>query len=426
MILPVSATWAQDGLCIAGCHVAALAEAHGTPLYLIDEATLEQSLATIRAALGQWPTTATVSYAAKAWLNRRLLRWLTAAGVGLDLVSEGELRYALQAGVDGALVHLHGNNKTPAFLRLALASAVDCVVIDHEAEIAPLERLAAAAGRRQAVWLRLNPAVAADSHAHITTAAATSKFGLSLDDGSAERAAARLSASTHLDWRGLHFHLGSQMRSVAPILRATERVLCWAASWTARGWRFAEFSPGAGWFVPYLPDEAPLPPADVVGGLIDCFEQAAWPAPWPRLVVEPGRELVARAGVALYTVGAIKRAGDRQYAFVDGGLADNPRPALYGARYHALLANRCSEAPPQPTMIAGPFCESGDVWAAPVALPPLRVGDMLAVPMSGAYQLSMASNYNGTPRPAVLWLREGAATVAQQRESFESLWQRDG
>jgi diaminopimelate decarboxylase len=302
------------------------------------------------------------------------------------------------------------------------------VVIDHEREAERLATICTDLGRQQAVWLRLNPATEAVTHHHISTGGERSKFGLSLHAGAALRVARFVQENEWLHWRGIHFHVGSQIATMEPLLRAVNTVLTWVEVVGERlGWQPEEFSPGGGWAVPYTPDAPYLAPATAIGAMAEMLQRwfARRNQPLPTLVVEPGRELVARAGVALYTIGALKEAGDICYAFLDGGLADNPRPALYEARYHALLANRAGDSPTQRYTLAGPFCESGDMLIHDIAVPELRENDVIAVPASGAYQLSMASNYNGAPRPAVVWLSEGEVHLVQRREQVVELWNRD-
>lgn len=429
-ILPLTAQRAPDGrLLIGGCALEVLAAEYGTPLYLYDQATLDEAVTTYQVALAaHWPGVAEVAYAAKAWLSTALAQWATARGLGMDVVSEGELRHALHAGFPAARIHAHGNNKPDTFLRACVTEGVGRVVIDHPREAERLADMAAEQGTRPAVWLRLNPATAAQTHASIETGSATSKFGLSLQDGSAWQVAQRLIGHEWLDWRGVHFHIGSQFSDTRALREAIHRLCHWLGEVRATlGWAAAEFSPGGGWAVPYRPGDPHLPPAVAILELAATLQAALerHTLPWPALILEPGREVVARAGVALYSVGALKEAGGLRYAFLDGGLADNPRPALYDARYHALLANRESGELPIAYALAGPFCESGDVLIREVALPPLREGDLIAIPVSGAYQLSMASTYNGTPRPAVLWLHQGRAHLVQHRESLAALWERD-
>ncbi|MDQ4076820.1 MAG: diaminopimelate decarboxylase [Chloroflexota bacterium] len=429
-ILPITARRGSDGrLFVGGCDTVALARECGTPLYLYDQATMDAAVAGYRDALARhWPGRAEVAYAAKAWLSTALAQWAAARGLGMDVVSEGELRQALHAGFPPERLHAHGNNKPDGFLRACVGMGAGRVAIDHPREAEQLAAICDSLGKRQGVWLRLNPATVADTHASIETGSATSKFGLSLIEGDALRVARFVHNSPHLDWQGVHFHIGSQFTDTIALRQAIRRVFEWLARVRAElGWIPAEFSPGGGWAVPYLPDEPYLAPDVAIPELVDAIVEGCdrLEMELPTLVLEPGRELVARAGVALYTVGTVKQAASVRYAFLDGGLADNPRPALYGARYHTLLADREGTGPQTCYSLAGPFCESGDTLVREITLPGLQEGDLLAVPVSGAYQLSMASNYNGATRPAVLWLHEGRAQVVQRRERIEELWKRD-
>ncbi|HYN89704.1 MAG TPA: diaminopimelate decarboxylase [Ardenticatenaceae bacterium] len=428
-LLPASAR--RDGagrLVIGGCSVVDLSEEYGTPLYLYDQATLDTALAEYRTALTTyWPGTAEIAYAAKAWLSLAMAQWAARRELGLDVVSHGEMEIARRAGFPPERMHAHGNNKPALFLDQAIAAGVGRIVVDGEADLEATIEAARRQGRRQAIWLRLNLGVAAGTHRHVETGGATTKFGLSFADGSAHRAARRALGSPDVELLGLHMHIGSQIADPAPLVAAIERVLDFAAVLTSeQDWQWRELSPGGGWAVPYVPGGPRLAPEHALAALsrtiADRCRQTGLRL--PHLVLEPGRELVARAGVALYRVGMVKRAGTVNYAFVDGGLGDNPRPTLYEARYTAVLANR--EAPPSSIYtLAGPYCESGDVLIRELYLPELYPGDLLAVPVSGAYQLSMASTYNGIPRPAVLWLNESGSWFVQRRESIDDLLARD-
>lgn len=432
-LLPVTAQRDAAGrLCLGGCAVDALAARFHTPLYVYDAATLHAAATAYRDALRlAYPAPGEVAYAAKAWLCTATARWAADQALGLDVVSGGELAIALHAGFPAERIHFHGNNKTPAELAQAVDAGVGRIVVDHAGELAVLDELARQRGRRQPIWLRINPDVDVATHDHTRTGHAASKFGLTLVDGTAAAVAKHALALPGVELVGLHCHIGSQFRDARPLVTAVQRLLDLAAMLhDAAGWQPAELSPGGGWAVPYTPDQvAGLPPvgevvAAVAGALVDGCRQRRLSL--PKLVLEPGRSLVARAGVALYTVGAVKQAGPITYAFIDGGLADNPRQALYGARYTTLLANRLGDASaPIKVHVAGPYCETGDVLIHDVELPPLVPGDLLAVPVSGAYQLSMSSNYNAARRPAVVWVENGDATLVQRRETVEDLWRRD-
>ena len=431
LVFPKTAMFDDAGLWLGGCAVADLAARYGTPLYVYDAATMNAAAATYSNALresypGEWQ----VAYAAKAWLSTATARWADRQGLGLDVVSGGELAIALRAGFPADRIHFHGNNKTPAELAQALAADIGSIVVDHPGELALVDELARGQGRRQAIWLRINPDVDVDTHGHTRTGHATSKFGLSLTDGTAEAVARQALDLDGVHLAGLHCHVGSQFREASPLVLAVERLLALAARLFAHtGWLPEDLSPGGGWAVPYHPDQVKgLTPVEayvplVAQAVVDGCR--AHGLPLPRLVLEPGRSLVARAGVAIYTVGAVKQAGSATYVFVDGGLADNPRPALYDARYTALLANRHADGPLTQVSVAGPYCETGDILIHDLELPPMRPGDLLAVPAGGAYQLSMSNNYNAARRPAVVWVENGQARLIQRRETVDDLLARD-
>lgn len=422
-LLPITTYRTADGvLSIGGFLLPDLADRYATPLYLYDRATLDDAVDRYRTTLdNHWREGWQVAYAAKAWLSPIVAQWAAAQGLGMDVVSEGELRLAMSSGFPPERIHAHGNNKSDGFLRACIEAGVGRVVIDHYREAERLAAICRESGREQAVWIRLNPATAAPTHAKIETGSATSKFGASMADGAAEQIAAfLLREDVPLEWDGVHFHIGSQFADCAAQIEAIHRTAAWVAQIRERyGWVWSSFSPGGGWAVPYTDQDPYLAPETAIplitAALQSACEQHRLPLPY--LVLEPGREIVAQAGVALYRVGVIKQAGDVTYAFIDGGMADNPRPALYGALYTALLANRTAPTTHR-YRIAGPFCESGDILIEDVFLPELQEGDLLAVPVSGAYQLSMASNYNITPRPAVVWVYEGNLQVVRERERF--------
>lgn len=420
-LLPITSAVTADHLHIAGHDVGALARAWGTPLYLYDGNTVRQQCDTLRAALAAaYPGVAEITYAAKAYFAPRFARKLAAFDVGVDVVSLGELRAAVNAGFAPEKIHLHGNNKSAAELRAALDLGLQAIVVDSLDELAFLEGLAQEAGRRPRVWLRVTPGLTVDTHTYRQTGHHAVKFGLPLADGQATEALQRAQASPHLELTGLHTHLGSQIHEIAPYVEAIQRLFALAY---AEDFCPAEFSPGGGWHVRYTPDAPTTPVETWVEAVAEAVQDecARYSYPLPRLVLEPGRWLTARAGVAVYTVGACKVSGDgTRWVAVDGGMADNLRPALYGARYIALLPERMTAAPTDVVNIVGKFCESGDFLIEGAALPPVTRDDLLALPVAGAYQLSMASNYNLAERPTALWLEEGAVEVLQPREDVLS------
>jgi diaminopimelate decarboxylase len=417
-LFPITTSITSNGsLAVAGQGLDTLSDTYGTPLYLFDAETVRGQIATLQRLLASsYPGPAAVAYAAKAYFSARFAAHLAAMGVELDVVSLGELSAARQAGFPAQSVHQHGNNKSTAELRAGLEWGIRASVVDNLDELAELEQLAQALGRPARIWLRVTPDLDVHTHPHIVTASADSKFGLHLENGQAEDAIRRARASRWLDPVGLHFHLGSQLADPAPYREAVERVFALAES---SALPLEEFSPGGGWGVRYTELDPPDDPAPwietVCQAVVTGCERRGWRL--PRLVIEPGRWLVARAGVAVYTVGTQKETASGAWVVaVDGGMADNPRPALYGARYTACAVRNPLAKSERNVRLAGRFCESGDVLIPEVALPAVHRGDRLAIPVSGAYQLALASNYNLAPRPAVLWLDGGRVEVLQERE----------
>ncbi|MFN2225715.1 MAG: diaminopimelate decarboxylase [Anaerolineae bacterium] len=425
-LFPDGACVEEGRLTFGGCDLAALAEQHSTPLYLYDQATLDAAVAAYRGALARhYPGETGLTYAGKAFLCVALAQWAGARGLWLDCTGAGELRIAAAAGLERARILVHGVNKSDADLVAALDQA-GTLVVDHRAELERLAALASGRERLPDLWLRLRPGVAVTTHAYTQTGQADSKFGVA--PGEVVQVVRR-GRELGLPLTGLHFHLGSHLHDPAPLGPALDIVLDLLATLRAEaGWSPQVVCPGGGWGVAYHEDDLPQPSLEayvafVAGWLAEGCQRRGLPLPC--LYLEPGRSLVARAGVALYRVGAVKRTATRRWLLLDGGLADNPRPALYGARYSALPVVAPDRPGVGPAWLAGPYCESGDVLIEALPLPDMQPGELIAVPVSGAYQLSMASNYNGACRPAVLWLADGVAYLARERETADDLIRRD-
>ena len=426
-LFPVTAAVRPSGqdtvLTIAGCDLGALAREHGTPLYVYDRATMDGAVAGYRRALASYPGRSGLTYAGKAFLCMALARWVVDCDLWLDCTGQGELGIAAAAGTPRDRILVHGVNKSPDDLVAAVAQA-GTLVVDNLPELARLARLAQdAAGPFPDLWLRYRPGLAVATHAHTQTGQPSSKFGM--DEGEIGDAA-RLCRRAGLPLTGLHFHLGSHFHDPGPVGEAIGRALDLAATLALRSpWTLC---PGGGLGVAYHEDDLPGPDVVNYGSyvveqvLAGCRQRGL---ALPRLQLEPGRSLVARAGVAIYRVGTVKQAGGRRWLLLDGGLADNPRPALYYARYSALPVRDPLRPAADSAWLAGPYCESGDVLIQDLPLPEVQPGDLLAVPVSGAYHLSMAGNYNGARRPAVLWLEGGHAHLVQRRERVADLLARE-
>ena len=415
---------AAGGLVIGGCRALALAEEYGTPVYVLDEATLRNRCRSYRAEFEQrCPGTRTL-YASKAYINPALAQIFEEEGLGLDVVSGGELAVAAAAGFPLEQVYFHGNNKTPDELAYAVAQGIGRVVVDSFHELELLNRIAADAGRTQDILIRVSPGIDPHTHAYTTTGIIDSKFGFSIQTGDAAAAIRQALAAPHLNLRGLHFHLGSPIFELEPYAAATDLVLRFAAGFREEGLDLQEFSPGGGFAIAYTQDQEPPAIADyaetIVGTLQATCEELGMAL--PTLLIEPGRSIVGPAGVALYRIGAIKDIpGVRKYVSVDGGMGDNIRPALYQATYEVVSAGKVNRAATEKVTIAGKYCESGDVLASDIMLPEAEPGDIIAIPAAGAYCPSMASNYNLNPRPPIVLVKNGQSRLIRRRESYADL-----
>ena len=423
-LFPLTAGVNEQGhLVIGGCDTIELVEEFGTPLYLFDELSLRNKCAEFSTEFGKRYKDTVIAYAGKAFINKALAVLLKEEGLGLDVVSGGELSIAHVVDFPMGKVYLHGNNKSTEELRLALEWEVGRIVIDNFHELEMLTELAQEHNCVPDVLLRLTPGVDPHTHKHITTGIVDSKFGFLLPG--AEEAVAKAMSDSHLNLVGLHFHLGSQIFEVEPYQEAIRVTLDFAAALKARyGFELQELDIGGGFAVQYTTD-APAPPisayAEAIASTVisKCRELKL---ALPRLIIEPGRTIVGRAGMALYKVGAVKDIpGVRRYVSVDGGMADNIRPALYEAKYDAVVASKVLAEESGKVTIAGKFCESGDILIRDINLPPVTAGDVLAVADCGAYCLAMASNYNASLKPAIVIVREGKAHLIRRRETYEDL-----
>jgi diaminopimelate decarboxylase len=390
----------EDGeLTLGGLRASELANRHGTPLLVYCERTIRSQVQAYREAAPG----ALVVYGTKAFANIALLRLLAEEGAGADVSTLGELAFARAAGIPDERLVFHGNNKSVEELGAA-AEAGALVVLD-----APGEAEAAAAAGVRRVLVRLTPGVEAVTHRSIQTAHEESKFGLAPDAAEREVARAR---ELGLEVEGVHVHVGSQLERVDESMLALERVLAFLERLR---WLPKILDLGGGLGVRHNRDERLPSVGEFVGPLVELVPEGI------QLILEPGRSLVGRAGVTLYRVGSVKESGGVTYAAIDGGMSDNPRPQLYGARYEALLANRAAELPSGVYRVAGKHCESGDVLIEAAELPEPRPGDVLAVPATGAYTLALGSTYNGVPRPAVVLAADGEARLIRVRETVEDL-----
>jgi len=416
-------------LVVGGVEVTSLVQRYGTPLYVFDEAHFRSRCREFRTALARFYPNSRLLYAGKAFLTTGFVRLLLQEGPGLDVVSGGELYTALQAGFPAAGIVMHGNNKTPEELELALASGVGRFVVDSFDEMELLDEVASRLDVTADVWLRVTPGIEAHTHSYIQTGQIDSKFGFPLVNGQALAAVEKALALPRFNLRGIHAHIGSQILETEPfglLVRMLADFLATIRATTGRV--LGELDLGGGLGIRYTAADVSPSPADMVKAIAGAleFECRERDLPLPRLYLEPGRSLVGEAGLTLYTVGTRKEIpAVRTYVSVDGGMADNPRVALYQAEYTCALANRMLDEPEETVTIAGRFCESGDILIKDVRLPRARRGDILVVFSTGAYHYSMASNYNRVPRPAMVTVYQGEADLLVERETYADLTRLD-
>ncbi|QPE05276.1 diaminopimelate decarboxylase [Microbacterium schleiferi] len=441
----VSGVWPTDAerdaageLVLGGVTASDLVRNYGTPLYVLDESEVRSHALRAReafaSAAARHGVGARVYYAGKAFLSTEVVRWVTDAGLAVDVASGGELAVALAAGADPARVGVHGNNKSVAELESAVAAGVGSIVVDSFQEIDRLAAVAAAAGVEQPVLLRVNSGVHAETHDFLATAHEDQKFGFTLAD--AIVAAGRVREAAGLRLIGLHCHIGSQIFGTAGFAESAARIVALYADLLAdpdAAGDLRVLNLGGGFGIAYTRADSPTAIEVLADGIVDAVaaECAARGIRMPNVAFEPGRVIVGQAGVTLYTVGTTKPVAldaerERLYVSVDGGMSDNARPALYGAHYSARLASRVSDAAPQLVRVVGKHCESGDIVVDAEYLPAdVAPGDILAVPATGAYCFSLASNYNYLPRPAVVAVRDGRSRVIVRGETIDDLLARD-
>jgi len=424
-LFPIDTSVNSHGnLTIGGNDVTSLAEQYGTPLYVYDEVTIRTMARQFISEFTSRYSKTKVAYASKAFLNKSMAKIAHEENLELDVVSGGEIATAAAAGFPTAKMHFHGNNKTPQELTEAVSSGVETIVVDGFQELDLLNQIAQSLNVVQGIMLRLSPSIDAHTHGHTTTGILDVKFGFSIETGESSIAIRQALQSSNLDLKGIHFHLGSPIFELEPYSTAIDTVLEYLSQFTSEGLNLREFSPGGGFAIGYTQGNPPPPIssyAEVITSMLKtkCSDLGIDP---PDLIIEPGRSIVGRAGVAVYTVGVIKEIPTvRTYVSLDGGMGDNIRPALYGSEYEAVLANKVLNSNKKTVTLAGKYCESGDLLVKDISLPHIDPGDIVAIPSSGAYCLAMSSNYNMNPRPAVVMVSEGKSRLIRKRETYKDL-----
>ncbi len=414
---------------IGGCDTVELAHKFGTPLYVVDETLVRQRAQQFVDSFKETGLKFQVAYASKAFSVKAMCIIAEQEGLSLDVVSDGELYTALEAGFPADRIHFHGNNKTAAEIKMALSANIGCFVVDNYLELDMLDGLAAEFGKKANILLRITPGVEAHTHDYISTGQEDSKFGFDLGNGTAADAVVMAANYENLHLLGVHSHIGSQIFEVDGFKMAVDKVAQFALDIKAKhGIVFTVLNVGGGFGIRYTSDDTPLPVSDYVYAIADSvktnFVQSEYPV--PEIWIEPGRSMVGDAGTTLYTIGSSKTIpGVRKYIAVDGGMTDNPRPALYQSKYDAIIANRANEEAAEMVSVAGKCCESGDMLIWDLNLPVANPGDLLAVFSTGAYNYAMASNYNRIRRPAVVFVKDGSADLVVERESLEQIVQND-
>ena len=428
-VLPATAEVRDDHLFIGGVDMVELAREQGTALYVFDEADLVARMEAYREAFRARYENSDIIYASKAFLNKEVLRLAQREGLCLDVSGGGELACAQSVGFPMERVFVHGNNKTPQELEEAISAGVGRIILDSRIELARVSEIAGRLGKTQDIYMRITPGVEADTHEYIRTGCEDSKFGFTMLEDFAYKCVADVLAAPNVRLAGLHCHIGSQIFALHSFREAAQVMVEFMARIReGYGYLIEELDLGGGLGIAYTAEDKP--------SSIDDFAEVTCAAvrefcadhdlPLPRLLVEPGRSLVANAGVTLYTVGILKTLpGIRKYVAVDGGMSDNIRTALYHADYEPVIANKAGQPRTEIVTLCGKHCESGDAVVIDMPLQHPDLGDVVCVFGTGAYNMTMASNYNGQPRPAVVFVRDGQARVVTRRETYNDLYARD-
>lgn len=420
-----------DGhLTIGGCDTVALAAKYGTPAYVMDEENIRQNCRQFKASIDEYyDGNGLVLYASKAFSCKEIYRVVASEGLGADVVSGGELYTALKADFPADRIYFHGNNKTREELVMALDAGVHRIVVDNLTELAVLDKLAKEKGKVVDILFRIKPGIDAHTHAFIRTGQIDSKFGLALENGEAMEAVREALSFSNVNLAGLHCHIGSQIHEIEPFELAAEVMLTFIKKiFDETGFLVKELNLGGGFGIKYTDEDRPQKYTAYMQRVSTVVKKKAaqFGLPVPFVLIEPGRSIAAPAGITLYTVGAVKEiAGVRNYVSIDGGMVDNPRYALYKSSYEVMVANRAADPKDYVATIAGRCCESGDLIQENARIQKPAPGDIVAVLATGAYNYSMASNYNRIPRPPVVFVKDGESRVVVKRESFEDLVQND-
>lgn len=420
----------DESLSLGGYNLKNIAAAYGTPAYVMDENEIRRNCRTyIRSIQEHYDGNGLALYASKALSCKYIYKIMKEEGMGVDVVSGGELYTALEAGFPADKIYFHGNNKTEDEIDFALESGVGRIVVDNENELLTINRLAEKHGITSKVLFRIKPGIDAHTHSFVQTGQIDSKFGVALENGEAEEIIVLADKLPNIEVVGVHCHIGSQIFELAPFELAAEKMMNFIADIKERHRiNLFELNLGGGFGIKYVEEDRPIDYDKYILAVSDTVKKIAKTrkVQLPFILMEPGRSIVASAGLTLYTAGTVKNIpGVRTYVSVDGGMADNPRHIMYGSEYEAVLVeNPCGEKTDIVT-IAGKCCESGDILIRDVKLPLIKTGDLIAVLATGAYNYSMASNYNRIPRPPIIMIKDGEPVLAVKRETYADLLRND-
>ncbi|OEH85710.1 diaminopimelate decarboxylase [Desulfuribacillus stibiiarsenatis] len=414
---------------IGGCDTVDLVQQFGTPLYVFDEALIRKQIQNYHQAFQECGVKYQVAYASKAFSTVAMYKLVEQENMSLEVVSEGELHTAVKADFPRDRIHFHGNNKTVSEIQYGLKENIGCFVVDNLVELELLNKVAQEMGKVAKILMRITPGVEAHTHEYIQTGQADSKFGFDLNNGQARQGVEVVQALKNLELIGFHAHIGSQIFDVRGFEMAAEKMVAWYAQ-VIKDFDITirVLNLGGGFGIRYNKADAPLPVADYIKALAQAIRNDVekFGIDMPEIWVEPGRSIVGEAGTTLYTIGTSKDIpGIRRYVAVDGGMTDNLRPAMYKAKYEAMIANKATIAAKEKVSIAGKCCESGDMLIWDIDLPEATPGDILAVSCTGAYGYSMSNNYNRIPRPAVIFVYDGQADLVVERESLDDIVKND-
>ena len=420
----------QGHLTVGGMDTVELAKEYGTPLYIMDEGLIREHCRSFRESMDKYyGGQGLVCYASKAFCCKAMCRIMLEEGLGLDVVSEGELYTALSVGFPAEKLCFHGNNKTDHELSYALENGVGRIIVDNIYELERLDRLAEKTGRTANIMYRIKPGIDAHTHNFIMTGQIDSKFGFALETGEAYEAVKKAIECSHINLVGLHCHIGSQIFDIDPFVKAAEVMLTFIAKIKDElGFEVKELNLGGGFGIRYTEEDAPVGYDKYMEKVSEKVKEvcAEKNVKLPFILIEPGRSIAAPAGITLYTVGGRKEIPNiRTYVSVDGGMGDNPRYALYQSKYDVEVANKANLPKTETVTVAGKCCETGDLIGEGMPIQPVEPGDILAVLATGAYNYSMSSNYNRIPKPPVVMISDGKSRVVVKRETFEDIVRND-